>query len=81
MKDSTRRTLRTLVQVMVGLAVAAPILVDQLGLDDTARWVAVVLLVSGAVTRVMQVPEVDAMLGRLGVLPGGQPDDTGRHEA
>ena len=66
---------RTVLQVIAGLAVAVPILVDQLGLPTTAKWVAVALGVSAAVTRAMQSPIVDAWLTAWGL--GKQ----GKHEA
>lgn len=77
MKESTRRVLRTALQVLAGLAVLAPILVREAGLDPAELpWLATALLAAAAVTRIMSLPEVDAILQRLGI--GLQQD--GRHE-
>lgn len=62
MKDSTRRTLRTVFQGGVSLAAAAPLLVDAAGLDATLPGVAVFLAVSAAITRLMALPLVDKLL-------------------
>lgn len=61
MNDSTRRTLRTALQSVVGLAAGLPMLVDASGLEQTGG-VAVALTVAAAVTRVMSLPLVDELL-------------------
>lgn len=60
--DSTRRTLRTVFQAVVGLAASMPALVAASGLPETSGAVALTVAVSAAVTRVMAVPAVDALL-------------------
>lgn len=62
MTDPTRRTTRTVFQLVVGTAAAMPLLVDASGLPETSGAVAVALAVSAAVTRVMSLPVVDALL-------------------
>lgn len=58
-----RRTIRTVFQALVGLAVMAPLLVAQTGLDpDQLPWLAGVLAVAAAITRIMAIPQVEAWL-------------------
>jgi hypothetical protein len=59
------KTVRTLVQVLVALTSAAPILVPALGLSATVGVGAIVLTVSAGVTRLMQVPEMETLLRKL----------------
>lgn len=60
--DTTRRTLRTVVQTAVALCVLLPSLVDTAGLPRSLPWVAGALAVSGAVTRAMALPAVQSRL-------------------
>ncbi|MEU9447267.1 hypothetical protein [Streptomyces sp. NPDC048277] len=62
MTEPTRRTLRTVVQTAVGLCVLLPAVVDAAGVPDTLPWVAGALAVAAAVTRIMAVPAVQALL-------------------
>lgn len=64
MKDSTKRTLRTLLQTLVGLAVALPLIVDASGVPQATPGLAAGLAVAGAITRVMAIPSVNALLPR-----------------
>ena len=59
------KPLRTAIQVTIALTSAAPILVPALGLSATVGVGAVVLTVSAAVSRAMQIPTVEALLQRL----------------
>lgn len=78
MNDSTRRTIRTALAVLVALAAAAPVLVSEAGLDaDQWPWLASVLAVAAVITRLMASPVVDGILAKLGL--GKAPAD-GRHE-
>lgn len=61
MSDAARRTLRTLVQTTLALAVLLPALVDASGVPATLPRVAGALAVAGALTRVMAVPGVQAL--------------------
>lgn len=79
MNDKTRRTLRTTLQVLLALAVAAPVLVDQLGLDTTALpWLGTVLVAAALVTRVSQIDAVEQFLqGVLGGSLAATPPEAG----
>ena len=59
------KPLRTAIQVTIALTSAAPILVPALGLSATVGVGAVVLTVSAAASRAMQIPSVEALLQRL----------------
>ncbi|MFE9819493.1 hypothetical protein [Streptomyces sp. NBC_00236] len=75
MSDAARRTLRTLVQTALALAVLLPALVDASGVPATLPRVAGALAVAGALTRVMAVPGVQALLPawlRTGQPPGDE---------
>jgi hypothetical protein len=61
-----RKTLRTALAVAASLALLVPVLVDA-GVLDSSRWpwVASVVAVAAFVTRLMQNPTVDAVLGKV----------------
>lgn len=60
-----RSTVRTLVQLVLGLAPMLPLLVDASGVDDTLPAVAGALAISGGITRVMALPQVEVFLQRF----------------
>ena len=61
-----RATLRTAFAALVALAAMAPVLVDAAGLDPARLpWLAGVLAVCAAVTRVLALPGVEAWLRRF----------------
>ncbi|WP_328739866.1 hypothetical protein OHA91_22725 [Streptomyces erythrochromogenes] len=62
MKDSTKRTARTVLQSAVGLAVTLPAIVTASGIPEALPWVAGSLAVAGGFARVMAVPGVQALL-------------------
>ncbi|WP_224280649.1 hypothetical protein [Streptomyces sp. LS1784] len=62
MLDSTRRTIRTVLQTGLSLAAAAPLIVDASGIPQTAWGVGAGLTVAAGVTRVMALPVVDRLL-------------------
>lgn len=62
MKDSTRRTIRTVFQTVVSVAAGMPLLVDASGIPESTAGVGVVLAVAAAVTRLMALPLVDSLL-------------------
>ncbi|MGW7197211.1 hypothetical protein [Streptomyces chryseus] len=62
MKDSTRRTVRTVVQAVIGLAAALPLLLPTLGVPETAAGYGVALAVAAGVTRAMASPAVQRFL-------------------
>ena len=53
LSHKTKTTLRTMIQVILGLAVIAPLLVNQVGGGDATGWLAGVVAVSGGVARFM----------------------------
>lgn len=60
-----RATVRTVFQLVVGLAAVLPVLVDAAGLEETAPLLGAALAVSAAVTRVMAFPQVEEFLERF----------------
>ncbi|MCC2279688.1 hypothetical protein LKL35_30295 [Streptomyces sp. ET3-23] len=79
MTDAAKRTLRTLLQTAVGLAVALPAIVDASGIPASLPWVAGALAVTGGLARVMALPAVQALLpGWLRTEQPGHPDGRGR---
>ncbi|MFF7234391.1 hypothetical protein [Streptomyces sioyaensis] len=62
MKDATRRTVRTVVQTIVGLAAALPVLLPTLGVPETAAGYGLALAVAAAITRVMASPAAQRYL-------------------
>lgn len=73
-----RATVRTTFQALVALAVMAPVLVEATGLNaESIPWLAGVLAVAAAVTRIMALPAVNQFLERF--LPFLSPE--GKHHA
>ena len=62
MRDSTRRTIRSVVQHTLAVAAAAPLIVQASGIPETTAGVGVGLAVMAGVTRVMALPVVDRIL-------------------
>ncbi|MFF3845290.1 hypothetical protein [Streptomyces sp. NPDC002328] len=62
MSLATKRALRTVLQTAVGLCVLLPAVVDTVGVPETLPRVAGALAVAGAVTRVMALPAVQALM-------------------
>lgn len=62
MRDSTKRTVRTILQTTVGVAVALPGIVDASGIPESLPWVAGALAVAGGLARVMALPSVQGLL-------------------
>lgn len=62
MKESTKRTARTMLQTTAGVAVALPGIVDASGIPASLPWVAGALAVAGGLARVMALPSVQALL-------------------
>lgn len=62
MKDSTKRTWRTVLQTALGIAVLLPLIVEASGIPATLPWVAVALAVAGGLARVMALPGVQALI-------------------
>jgi len=62
MSDARRRTIRTVFQIVIGLAAGLPLLVHTAGLPDTLPGLGAVLAVAAALTRLMALPVVDGWL-------------------
>ncbi|MFD8640856.1 hypothetical protein ACFV14_11160 [Streptomyces zaomyceticus] len=62
MKDSTKRTARTVLQTALGIAVVLPAIVTAAGIPEALPWVAGALAVAGGLTRVMALPGVQRLL-------------------
>ncbi|MFI1182622.1 hypothetical protein ACH4UT_24125 [Streptomyces sp. NPDC020799] len=73
MTDAARRTVRTIVQTAVALAVLLPAIVDASGIPATLPWVAGALAVAGGLARTMALPGVQALMP--GWLRTAHPDD------
>ena len=71
-----RATLRTVFQALVALAVMAPVLVEATGLQaDQWPWLAGVLAVAAAITRIMALPQVEDFLARFIPFLAAQPKE------
>ncbi|MFR9767045.1 hypothetical protein [Nocardia sp. SC052] len=57
-----RTTVRTVFQLIIGIAAAMPMIVAASGLPETAAGVGVALGVSAAITRLMSLPVVNGAL-------------------
>lgn len=62
MTDAFRRTARTVLQLVLGLAAGLPALVHTAGLPSALPGLGVALAVAAAITRVMALPVVDQLL-------------------
>ncbi|WP_254878680.1 hypothetical protein [Streptomyces sp. NA04227] len=87
MSDAARRTLRTIVQTLLGLAAATPLIIDAAGIPRTAAGVATALAVAAGITRVMALDAVQNLLPKWlrttppKPLPTPQPAPTGPDRA
>jgi len=62
MSDAAQRTLRTVVQTLAGVCVLLPSAVSSSGLTATLPWAAGAVAVAGALSRLMSLPGVQALL-------------------
>ncbi|MEU3044631.1 hypothetical protein ACFWC2_14710 [Streptomyces diastaticus] len=62
MTNETKRTLRTVLQTAVGVAVALPAIVAASGVPESLPWVAGALAVAGGLARVMALDSVQQLL-------------------
>jgi hypothetical protein len=65
MSPKTKVTIRTVIQVVLGLAVITPLLVDQVGGTEAVPWLAGAVAVSGVVTRFMASDLGQKVMGAL----------------
>lgn len=66
-----RASVRTAIQTAIALAALLPLIVAASGIPETSAAVAGALAVAAGVTRVMALPQVDALLSRWGLGAGG----------
>jgi hypothetical protein len=62
MTNATRRTIRTLVQTLLGFAAGLPLIINAAGVPQTATGVGLALAVARGITRVMALPVVESLL-------------------
>lgn len=65
-----KKTARTVLGGIITAAILLPLAIEAAGIDVTAegwRWLAGVLAVLAAVTRVLALPQVNALLERIGL--------------
>ncbi|MGW8762377.1 hypothetical protein ACWGN5_07740 [Streptomyces sp. NPDC055815] len=67
MSPATKRTIRTVLQTSVALALALPAIVAASGIPAALPWVAGALAAAGGLARVMSLPSVEALLDRVGL--------------
>jgi len=68
-----RATARTVVAYIIGGALLAPAIYTAIFQEEPAAatgWAAVALAVAGAITRIMAIPKVNALLTRIGLGAG-----------
>lgn len=65
MNSKTKVTVRTIIQVVIGLAVITPLLVEQVGGTEAVPWLAGAVVVSGVVTRFMASDLGQKIMGAL----------------
>jgi hypothetical protein len=78
MSPANRRTIRTVIQAVFGVAVALPGILAATGLDDALPWAAGAVAVSGVAARVMASTAAETFLDRFGL---GLTDDNGGADA
>jgi hypothetical protein len=62
MSDASRRTARTALALVAGIAAGLPLLVHTAGIPDTVPGLSAVLAVAAGVTRLLASPVVDHLL-------------------
>lgn len=65
LSTKTKTTVRTVIQVVIGIAVIAPLVVDQVGGTASVPWLAGAVAVSGIVTRFMASDLGQKLMGFL----------------
>lgn len=67
MSTDTKRSIRTVLQALVAIAIVLPAVVDASGIPATLPWVAGALAVAGGLARVMALPGVQSLLDKVGL--------------
>lgn len=69
MRDEWKRTIRTVVQIAIGVASVTPLLIPALGLSATVGVGAGIAAVAATVTRLSQIPQVAELLNKYLRIP------------
>lgn len=69
MKDETRRTIRTAVQVTLAVAGLMPVLLMAVPVGTASGIGATLIAVAAAITRIHQIPEINAALAKYLKIP------------
>lgn len=77
-KHPTRAVIRTVLAATVALLPILPTLVEKLGVG-TVPWVAGILAVAGAITRILAMPDVENWLHEYVPWLSAQPQDRSGH--
>lgn len=67
MSTEVKRTIRTVLQAIIGFAPVLPKIVEAAGIPQSLPWVAAGLAIAAAVTRVMAIKEVQELLDKIGL--------------
>ncbi len=68
MSDATRRTLRTVLVVILAIAAMLPVVVSEAGLDlEHTPWLATIVAAAGVINRLVNTSAVDEQLTRIGL--------------
>lgn len=62
MKSEWVRTIRTGAQALIALIPVVPLVLDKLGVDETAGIGATIVAVAAGAARIMQIPRVDQLV-------------------
>lgn len=72
-KHPWRATVRTVFAAVVAFAGIWALIVQTLGLNEDWRWVSISLVVTGGITRIMAVPQVEAFLKKYAGFLAAEP--------
>lgn len=67
MTPANKRAIRTVIQAVVGFALALPAIVAATGIPESLPWVAGAVAVSAGLARIMALPAVERLLDRVGL--------------
>jgi len=68
-RDEWKRTIRTAIQIVIGVASATPLLIPALGLSATVGVGASIVAVAATVTRLSQMPQIAELLNKYFKVP------------
>lgn len=67
LSTKARRVIRTVLQVVVGLAAAVPVVLPALGIPTTLAGYGIITGVAAGIARIMALDAVEQLLNRLGI--------------